>query len=135
MARRVLYPRAMSSNKARWLLGELPGLVAGGVIDQASAERLRHHFEADLGKDGGRRIAVVVFGGLGALLIGGGILLLLAHNWDELSRTMRAGLTMGLLLAAQALAGWALLARPRSIAWARARRRSWPSPSGRRSPW
>ena len=117
MARRLLYPRAMSSNKARWLLGELPGLVAGGVIDQASAERLRHHFEADLGKDGGRRIAVVVFGGLGAVLIGGGILLLLAHNWDELSRTMRAGLTMGLLLAAQALAGWALLARPRSIAW------------------
>jgi uncharacterized membrane protein len=108
----------MSSSKARWLLGELPGLVTGGVIDQAAAERLRHHFEPHVREEGGRRIAVVVFGGLGAALVGGGIVLLLAHNWDELSRTMRAGLTLGLLLLAQGLAGWALLARPRSIAWA-----------------
>jgi hypothetical protein len=107
----------MSSGKARWLLGELPGLVAGGVIDQAAAERLRRHYESDVSDGGGRRVAVVVFGGLGAVLIGGGIVLLLAHNWDELSRTMRAGLTVALLLAAQGLAGWALLARPRSTAW------------------
>jgi uncharacterized membrane protein len=107
----------MSSSKARWLLGELPGLVAGGVIDQAAAEGLRRHFETHVREEGGRRIAVVVFGGLGAALVGGGIVLLLAHNWDELSRTMRAGLTLGLLLLAQGLAAWALLARPRSIAW------------------
>jgi hypothetical protein len=108
----------MSSGKARWLLGELPGLVAGGVIDQAAAERLRQHFETRVREEGGPRVAVVVFGALGAALVGGGIVLLLAHNWDELSRTVRAGLTLGLLVLAQALAGWALLARSRSIAWA-----------------
>jgi uncharacterized membrane protein len=117
MARRVLYPRGMSSSKARWVLGELPGLVAGGVIDQAAADRLRQHFEAGVSEGGGRRVAVVAFGGLGAALIGGGIVLMLAHNWDELSRSMRAGLTLGLLLAAQGLAGWALHARRRSTAW------------------
>src|SRR5262245_9253828 len=108
MAHSVLYPRHMSSSKARWLLGDLPGLVAG-VIDQAAAGRLRRHFDVAEGR--GARVAVVVFGGLGAVLIGGRLLLLLAHNWDELSRTMLAGLTLGLLLAAQGLAGWTLLAR------------------------
>jgi len=107
----------MTSGKGRWLQRELPGLVAGGVIDQAAADRLRQHFEAAAPDGGARRIAVVVFGGLGAALIGGGILLLLAHNWDELSRAMRASLMLGLLVAAQGLAGWALLSRHRSVAW------------------
>jgi uncharacterized membrane protein len=107
----------MTSGKGRWLQRELPALVAGGVLDQAAADRLRQHFEADAGAGTGRKVAVVVFGGLGALLIGGGLLLLLAHNWDDLTRTMRASLTVGVLLAAQALAGWALLARRGSAAW------------------
>jgi hypothetical protein len=113
----MLYPRGMSARRARWLLGELPGLVAGGVIDGAAADRLRRHFEADVAQGGGRRVAVVVFGGIGAALIGGGIILMLAHNWEDLSRPLRAGLTFGLLLLAQGLAGWALLRRPRSTAW------------------
>src|SRR5215468_1659385 len=99
----------MTSSKGQWLLRELPGLVAGGVLDQAAADRLRQHLEAEAGADAGRRVAVVVFGALGALLIGGGLLLLLAHNWDDLTRSMRASLTLGLLIAAQGLAGWVLL--------------------------
>jgi uncharacterized membrane protein len=107
----------MTSGKARWLQRELPGLVAGGVIDRAAADRLRQHYEAAAGGGAGHRVAVVVFGGLGALLIGGGILLLLAHNWDDLTRTMRGSITVSVLLAAQGLAGWALLARRGSVAW------------------
>jgi uncharacterized membrane protein len=107
----------MTSGRGRWLQRELPALIAGGVLDQAAADRLRRHFEAEAGAGTGRRVAVVVFGGLGALLIGGGLLLLLAHNWDDLTRTMRASLTVGVLLAAQGLAGWALLARRGAAAW------------------
>ncbi len=53
----------------------------------------------------------------GALLIGAGIILMLAHNWEDLSRPVRAALSFLPLLLAQGLAGWALVRRPESLAW------------------
>ena len=45
------------------------------------------------------------------------VVLLLAHNWDDLSRGARAGVLVTLLLAAQALAGYAGVRRWGSILW------------------
>jgi uncharacterized membrane protein len=99
-----------------WLYAQLPTLVSAGVLAPDVAERLRQHYGAVEGQTG-RRWAVVLCTLLGAVFIGGGVLLVLAHNWEALSRPVRAALALALLLSAQALAGWVLWRRPTSTAW------------------
>jgi uncharacterized membrane protein len=65
----------------------------------------------------GRRLMVVFFGILGAVLIGGGIILLLAHNWEQLTRPMRAVISFLPLLTGLGLAGWVLMGKSDSTAW------------------
>lgn len=106
----------MGRMSIRWFLNELPTLEAEGVIDEATAQRLRSHY-AGASEGGGRRVILAVCAVFGALLIGGGIILLLAHNWEQLSRGARATISMAPLVAAQALAGWVLVRREASTAW------------------
>ena len=105
----------MSDKKhVSWLYEQLPDLVGRGIVNAETAERLRQHY----GKlTGGRRWAIILFGILGAALIGGGIILLLAHNWDELSRPVRAVISFVPLVLAQALAGYVMWKRRDSTAW------------------
>lgn len=100
---------------ADWLLHELPGLVERGVLDAAAAERLRAHYAGAAAQPGfwGR----VLFPVLGAVLIGLGIVLLVAHNWDQLSRGTRLGLAAAPLLAGQLACAWTLLRASSSRAW------------------
>lgn len=100
----------------RWLLGELPMLEAKGVIDGATAERVRAHYaEKTLGA--GRRLVVGIFAVFGALLIGGGVILLLAHNWEAFGRGTRAAIALMPLLISQVLVGWVLVRKCESTAW------------------
>ena len=100
----------------RWLLGELPKLEAEGVIDAAAADRLQAHY-AEKTTGSGRRLVVAIFAVFGALLIGGGVILLLAHNWDVFDRGTRAAIALAPLLFSQVLVGWVLLKRTDSTAW------------------
>ncbi len=106
----------MSEKKRRWLMGELPGLVEAGVLSEFYAEALREHYEQNPGST--RRPPVrTVCGILGALLIGGGVILLFGHNWNGLSRTVRTVLSLAPLVVTQALGGWVLLSGKTSRAW------------------
>ncbi len=100
----------------RWLLGELPKLEAEGVIDATAAERLRAHY-ADKTLGAGRRLVVAIFAVFGALLIGGGVILLLAHNWEAFGRGTRAAIALVPLVASQVLVGWVLIKKSGSTAW------------------
>jgi uncharacterized membrane protein len=106
----------MGRLQIRWLLAELPKLEAEGVIDGPSAGRLRAHYGGSV-EGRGRRVALAVCAVFGALLVGGGVILLLAHNWEHLSRGQRAAIALAPLVAAQVLAGWVLLRRETSTAW------------------
>ena len=100
----------------RWLLGELPKLEAEGVIDATAAERLRTHY-TEKTSGSGRRLVVAIFAVFGALLIGGGVILLLAHNWEAFGRGTRAAIALAPLLASQTLVGWVLIKKDDSTAW------------------
>lgn len=90
-----------------WLKDELPGLVQNEVLDPAAAQRLSKHYELDtLGDRSATRRLVLAL--LGCCLVGAGVILLFAHNWDDLSRPMRAAVALGQLVVAQAVAAWAL---------------------------
>lgn len=50
----------------------------------------------------------MAFGVVGALLVGLGIILIFAHNWDNLSKPIKTAISFIPLLLAQIFAGWAL---------------------------
>ena len=105
-----------------WLHAELPELVERGVLTPDAADALRQHYGTP---DRGAAPAATSWGQIllasfGALLVGGGIILILAHNWDDLGRPARAAIAIGLLVLAQALTAFAVLRRPASAAWTEA---------------
>src|SRR5574341_805611 len=105
-----------NSKHIQWLYRELPALMNDGVITAETADKL-HAYYGDI-KDGSKsRIALIIFGVLGALLVGSGIILLLAHNWDGLSRATRTVLSFAPLLIGQLMAGWTLVGKNESVAW------------------
>ena len=85
-------------------------------MPEETAKRLRDHYgPAEAG--GGKKWALLILGILGAALIGAGVILLVAHNWDDLSRSTRVALAFAPLLTAIALADWVLLQRHNSAPW------------------
>jgi len=106
------------TSHVRWLYREMPGLVEQGVLEPQAAGRLRQHYgDPDMAGSTAKRWAVVLFSIVGAVLIGGGIILLLAHNWDELSRPMRAVISIAPLALTAVLGAWILWTRKQSTAW------------------
>lgn len=100
----------------RWFRGELPGLVAGGVISQETAHALEQHY-AQAETRGSRNFGFVLLAVIGSALVAAGIVLLIAHNWDEFSRPLRSVIAFLPLLAAQALSLFVLLRRDESQPW------------------
>ncbi len=103
-------------NGVAWLYAELPRLEQAGVVPHETAARL-HEYYGEAAAPSRRRVALILFSILGASSIGLGIILLLAHNWDMLSRYTRTVLAFLPLLAGQAIVAWTLMNRPRSTAW------------------
>jgi hypothetical protein len=80
---------------ARWE-GYLERWISGGLIDPATAERIRA-YEAEQEKGLGLRWPVLLAIGLGGLLLGAGVLLFVAAHWDTLSPAERFGLVLALV--------------------------------------
>jgi uncharacterized membrane protein len=88
--------------RIQWLLSQLPDLQKEGVLDEATANRLRQHYQPQLTKQG-PNTALLLTSILGALLIGTGIISIFAYNWESLSRPVRVVLSLLPLLIAQGL--------------------------------
>jgi uncharacterized membrane protein len=100
----------------RWLLAELPELVTNGVVSQETADALRQHYSSQPAGEP-RRLGFILSAILGSLLVGAGIILLVAHNWDFLSRPVRCTIAFTPLVLSQALAVFVLIRRNGSAAW------------------
>jgi hypothetical protein len=100
-----------------WLYAELPGLVERGVLSPEAADALRRHYGSPTLERRAVGWGQILLASFGALLVGGGIILILAHNWDELGRPARAAIALGLLIIAQGLTLYAVVRRSESAAW------------------
>ncbi len=83
--------RKVSERYRQWLMKELPVLEKDGVLSRETASNIETYYSEKTA--GGMHWAIIAFAILGSLLIGSGIILLFAHNWDELGRPMRAVLS------------------------------------------
>ena len=106
----------MNKRAIAWLYRELPGLVDKGILNQETADKLRHYY-GEVRSVSKTTAMLIILGTIGALLIGLGIILLLAHNWEQFSRFTRAILSLAPLVIGQSLALWVLCKRPQSGAF------------------
>lgn len=90
-------------------------LLDAQVISPETAEAINEFYE-NKKPDSNNRL-FVVFGVLGAILVGLGIILILAHNWDNLSKGIKLFFAFLPLLIGQGLCGFTLLKKPESTGW------------------
>ena len=91
------------------LKAELPGWRADALVDDATAARLAERYRLDEpGLDGPGLLPVYV---LGALLVGAGVVSLVAWNWSEMSKPTKLAVIVTAVVGAH-LAGDALLFLP-----------------------
>lgn len=98
------------------LYRDLPELVEKNVLSAEAAERLKTHY-GPLEKVRDTPTFLLVFGVFGVFLIGLGIILLIAHNWDQFTRLTRLAISLGLLIAVQLAAGLTLWFKGESRIW------------------
>jgi len=93
-----------------------PALVEQGILTPESAGRLRAHF-GPIPESNRLPIALIVCSVLGTTVIGLGAILVLAHNWDFLSRPQRTVPSFAPLVAGQGFGGGARVQRQSSDRW------------------
>ncbi|WP_435623525.1 DUF2157 domain-containing protein [Flagellimonas sp.] len=97
------------------ILKDLQNLVEADIITEDIADDIRKFYQKKSSPPSNRLF--IVFGILGAILVGLGIILIIAHNWDELSRFTKTCFAFLPLVIGQVLCGYTLLRKQDSIAW------------------
>ncbi len=98
----------MNKRYVGWLYKELPGLVQKGIIAEQNAVQIRQYY-GEVSDAAKKQLFIVISSVIGALLIGLGIISLIAHNWESLSRATRACLSILPLAASIGFTGWVLI--------------------------
>ena len=96
-------------------LNELEELVAAGIIPQETSDRIINYYQDK--KQSVPNTFIIILGILGALLTGSGILLIVAHNWDDLSIPVKTFLSFLPLLLGQVACIYTLLKRKADRVW------------------
>lgn len=93
----------------------LEELVAQEIIDSTTADKIIAYYQTKSATAPNR--ILLVFGILGAILIGLGIILIVAHNWDNFPRAIKNILAFLPLLTGQAICAYTLLKKSNDIVW------------------
>jgi uncharacterized membrane protein len=96
------------------LLKDLPELVAHNIISPQTATNIQKYYAAR--KQPQANTMLTIFGAFGGLLVGLGIILIFAHNWDTFSKGVKTGLAIVPLVLFQAFAAYTII-KDKSSAW------------------
>ncbi len=97
------------------MLKDLPELIQAKVISAETADKITAYYKSREGASNNRQL--IAFGILGAILVGLGIILIIAHNWDTLPGVVKTGFAFLPLIVGQALCAFVLLRKPGQIGW------------------
>ena len=97
------------------MIKDISELVKADIISQETANKISAYYRRKAGQSTNRLF--VVFGILGSIFVGLGIILIIAHNWDNLLRTTKTFLAFLPPLVGQLLCGFVLLKKQDSVAW------------------
>lgn len=88
------------------IIKDLPELISHNIISEQTAKDIERYYAAKKEDQGSNTL--MIFGSIGAILVGLGIILIFAHNWDNFSKTVKTLLAIAPLLLCQAAAGYAI---------------------------
>lgn len=94
---------------------DLEELLQAGIITENISNDILVYYKNKKGSSPNRLF--LVFGILGALLVGLGIVLILAHNWDQLPRSAKTIFAFVPLLMGQIACGYVLLKKAQNTGW------------------
>ena len=95
---------------------DFPALVAAKILDEKAVAGLEAYYPLPFKADYRRRM-LLYFGLLSALLLGGGLVMIVAHNWEKLSLGGRLAVAYLPLFCFLGLGGWVLARRAASAVW------------------
>ena len=99
--------------KEKWLLKEIDSWQQQALIDQETAGALRDRYAQKKNVS----FMIVLFSIIGALLIGTGIILIGARNWEYFPMPLRVGIAFLPLVISQTLAVYTVKVKYDSLAW------------------
>lgn len=88
------------SKPTRWLHAEIEQWIAAGIISPGQAEQLRARYPE--GRDSPVPWGLLVFATTGAIVLGLGVILLFAYNWDGIPKFGKLALIFSAVIAAHA---------------------------------
>jgi len=94
---------------------DLPELVSANIISPDTAQQINDYYKRKQVIPPNRQL--LIFAILGALLVGTGVMFIIANQWDELSQSVQTFCAFLLLIAAQLLCGYVMLKKPEKIVW------------------
>jgi uncharacterized membrane protein len=97
------------------IIKELPELIQAEVITKETAAKIQAYYDGK-GSPLTNKL-FIIFGILGAILVGLGVILILAHNWDQLSRFAKVFFAFLPLVTSQLICGYVLLRQNDSVSW------------------
>lgn len=89
------------------LIKDIQELINANVITPQTGEDILAYYKGKAGNSQNRLFAV--FGIMGAMLVGLGIILIIAHNWDELPRTIKTTFAFVPVIIGQLMGGYVIL--------------------------
>ncbi|MCH2195135.1 DUF2157 domain-containing protein [Kordia sp.] len=92
----------------------LPELVENGIITEEIAQNINNYYETTSESNPNRLF--IVFGILGATLVGLGIILIMAHNWDDFPKSIKLALAFAPMLIGQFILGYGIV-KGKSMVW------------------
>ncbi len=96
---------------------DLDELISEGIISREVADQITQFYQNKSKGSGAKSKLIIAFGIVGALLVGLGILLIIAHNWDQMSRLLKTVIGFIPLLIGQLITGFVLIKKNESVAW------------------
>ncbi len=106
----------MAREETEWLRKEIPKWVERDWITSDQADRITRHYENEE-EEPAYSLAFMLLSGLAALLVGSGLILIVAYNWSDFGRSMRTLISLFPLLLGLGVFGWALFRRSDQVAW------------------
>ena len=97
------------------VLNALPELIKEGLLSEEDSQKIQAYYTIKEQRQPQR--INIVFGIIGSLLVGLGIILILAHNWDNMSRTVKLIFAFLPLIIGQFFCGYTLLKKPGNTTW------------------
>lgn len=94
---------------------DIDELLEAKVISKDAAESIELYYQSNSNNSQNRLITI--FAVLGALLVGTGIILIIAHNWDDLSKFTKSVLAFIPIIIGQLLVLYSILKKSDSIVW------------------